>query len=653
MTDIEQIKQKVSILDLAAKFGAEPNKNGKCKYNPLREESTCSLKLYTETNTYADFGDKSGSVIDFYMKATNKDLHTTINDLKDLANIQVDQYVHTKVKEEKKIMTQEAVNRAFNSTYFQPLDFKEQKEHLKTVMPLYVLDEASKEDIKYFKEISRWSKDFNTSLYKFPDYKKQYYTFKYRYKFSEQENDFIKWYSLKDSKTSYLYCRLTNNNKTTLIVEGARDFLNAFLLGFDVIAIFSKNYNFSDEEYLLLKDRKCIFIDDLGETVLNKIYEKADCKEKIYFNHSKMGCEGCKDLSDYLYHFKSKKEFLEKFNNVIKDNGTWQDGINNKFHISIDFLQNAPKIESLTDNFLYKNTATILHSKPGAGKSSLVLALIRDYLINNKVDNVIYFDGDNPLSVIKDRVISLKNEFGDKILYYANVTAGREAMEQEMDRLCLFKGQGGNTLIIIDTLRKFVTGSLNNDSDVAPIMSRICNLRDKFGATVIGIHHSNKGLDEDGKPQFQGSQKISGDTDATWGLVRDGEKMQILQDKVRFGDMFEIINVKVDIKQHEILEFDGKYMSDLLEDDVIEEIIQKATKEDLLRFMIDKTDFIPMSQVQKGLNMHRNTNDKNHVWELIKDCSNIEYKRIGKGWKCKYICSEPEITQYVDMPEMF
>jgi DNA primase len=84
-SDLEKVKQSVSIVDLAERYNANPYGGGNLvntKYNPLRAEKTSSLKLYRDTNSWADFGDGSGgSCIDFIMKADGIDFQEALNKL--------------------------------------------------------------------------------------------------------------------------------------------------------------------------------------------------------------------------------------------------------------------------------------------------------------------------------------------------------------------------------------------------------------------------------------------------------------------------------------------------------------------------------------------------------------------------------------------
>lgn len=84
---IEEIKQRVSILQLCSKEGIEVDSNNFI-HSFNREDKNASLKIYPETNSFNDFGDNTGgSVIDFYMALYNVDKATAIKELKTLAGL--------------------------------------------------------------------------------------------------------------------------------------------------------------------------------------------------------------------------------------------------------------------------------------------------------------------------------------------------------------------------------------------------------------------------------------------------------------------------------------------------------------------------------------------------------------------------------------
>lgn len=86
---IEEIKDRVSILDICRRAGIEVNHNNQISA-PWRGDSNPSVKIYPESNSFNDFGsDIGGSVIDFYMAVYGiADNKTAIDELASLAGIE-------------------------------------------------------------------------------------------------------------------------------------------------------------------------------------------------------------------------------------------------------------------------------------------------------------------------------------------------------------------------------------------------------------------------------------------------------------------------------------------------------------------------------------------------------------------------------------
>lgn len=632
--DLEKIKQSISIVDLASQYGANPYGNGNTvhtKFNPIRAEKTSSLKLYRDTNSWSDFGSSDGgSIIDFIMKADNVDFNEALKRLnvEDLKPINIKQPIN---QNESK-MKPDIVEKCFNGVFHTNINLKKENhlQQLKTIAPEWVFKDSQKEDLDYFMSISKFIESRATTIHKLPNKDGISYTFKYRYYFNEEQNKMIKWYSLPNTTSSYLYCRLTDKD-LVLVVEGSRDYLTALLCGFDVVSLYSKNYKFTDEDYLLLKGKKVIFIDDFGENAIKNIHDNFD-GDKIYFNHNLMRniskCES-KDFSDYLYHFKSLDEFLNAFNEVTKNSGTWEDGIDYSKALTLEFLDSKPNVEPLFDKFIYKATTTVIHSDPGQGKSTLILSLIKHCIENNKIKKVIYFDADNPPSVLKDRLTNLLTKFKKEIVYYTSALMTTDQMESEMDRLSTYKNQGEDVLIVVDTLGRFVKGSVKNDNDVIPIVQKVNRLVIDFGATSIIVHHSNKEKADGGRPVFQGSQKISGDTDATFGLVRIGNKLNLFRDKARFGYIADIVKMEIDAKDLMINNFNAKFIGEDSSDEETqdnEDVDMDINLDDLIKF-IKNNESVSLSQIKSKFNASKNRpKDKKRadiIWNLIQDNKHI------------------------------
>lgn len=645
--DIEKIKMETSIVELATQYGANPYGNGNTvstKYNPLRIEKTSSLKLYRDTNSWADFGSsEGGSVIDFVMKAENIEFKEAVS------KITGNNFEDTKpikkhiVKDD--YMTPLIVEKCFNGVFHTKIDLEKENhiQQLKTIAPEWVFNDSKKEDLEFFKSITKFIESRATTIHKLPNKDGVSHTFKYRYYFSEEQNKMIKWYSLPNTKSSYLYCRLTGKD-TVLVVEGSRDYLTSLLCGFDVVSLYSKNYKFTDEDYELLKNKKVIFIDDFGENAIKNIHDNFN-GDKIYFNHNLMRniskCES-KDFSDYLYHFKNLDEFLNAFNEATKSSGTWEDGLLScKSLLTQKTLDETPEAEEIIEKFLFKGTFAVFHSKPGQGKSSLILSLLKKAIKEKTIKKFIYFDADNPLSVLKNRLGKLTETFGDKMIYHTHTMSSVDMLKNEMERLCTFKGQGKDVLIIVDTLGRFV--DVMKDEQVKPFMDLGMRLRDNFGASIIFVHHSNKTEDSSENVIFRGSSIIHGDCDFMWGLKRNKNKIILRNDKGRF-DYYEKIEATVDLSNYDV-SIIGKYELDEIQDEN-EDIESDLTINEIIEYAKDKNK-ISISDIQKKFLHHKTKSKRDIVWNLINDNKHIfNIEKIGKGWFCEYTSNQPAITEF-------
>jgi len=84
---VNEIKRRVSILDIAREAGYIPDKNNFIK-SIYKEETKPSLKLYPQTNSYNCFSaGKGGDVIRFYQDLKNIDFKTALNHLSERIGI--------------------------------------------------------------------------------------------------------------------------------------------------------------------------------------------------------------------------------------------------------------------------------------------------------------------------------------------------------------------------------------------------------------------------------------------------------------------------------------------------------------------------------------------------------------------------------------
>ena len=157
---------------------------------------------------------------------------------------------------------------------------------------------------------------------------------------------------------------------------------------------------------------------------------------------------------------------------------------------------------------------TTFVGQPNVGKSAITFAITNRLFEEKKITNLLYFDADNPLIYTKERILKLMDKNGDdNITYYTGSTASKDDMLADLQLLTNFKDSGRETLVVIDSLKNFINGSINDDKSLNPMFDALQQVRDVFGATIIVLHHTRKGKDDDGKLNYVGSQVIEASSD--------------------------------------------------------------------------------------------------------------------------------------------
>ena len=208
MNKIDFLKQNFTIRELAEKFGAKPDRTGKCKHNPIRQERTSSLKIYDETNTFHDFGSNlTGDVITFYSEYYSMDISDTIESMLREFGKTGDDFKEDKQVESPKqeTWTPSIVQKAFSN--YKDISLKEHKDILLSIVPEYILEEANTDDKIEFYDIVKFG--MNTAVVLLPNYKGVSYTFRYRHK--QVGDEIKKWVAQFNTTSNYAYCRLNNN----------------------------------------------------------------------------------------------------------------------------------------------------------------------------------------------------------------------------------------------------------------------------------------------------------------------------------------------------------------------------------------------------------------------------------------------------------
>ena len=642
---ITQIKKNVSIIDLAEKIGFELKGNGNvvgARVNKIRSEKSCSIKFYKDSNSFTDFGSgDSGSVIDLYMKAYSTTLSETIKILADengIENIKPTS-IKTAPIPEQSYMQPPVIRKIFDSQLELNFKDKEHKKLLDEYAPKWVFKSARSEDIAFFVSSVRKAKHEDTTMMLLRDEHGHEQCLKYRWKMVGDER--IKWCGLDGVKSNFLYTRLTEN-PLTIVTEGTSCYWVAILLGYSVISIPSASYK-GDIPFELTKDRELIYIGDDGEAgqnAINRIMSET-VSDKKKFNYddfrTKYKLKGT-DFKDLVVEHKNADKFkanlLEYISTLQNEKGNdWLNTLKAKGKsVTREIIAETENMKMLIDGMLPHGQITTFVGQPNVGKSAITFAIINRLMETKEIENVLYFDGDNPLIYTKDRILKLMDRNGDdNITYYTGSTASKGDMLVDLELLTNFKDSGKKTLVVIDSLKNFVNGSINDDKSLNPVFDILQQVRDVFGATIIVLHHTRKGKDEDGKLNYVGSQVIEASSDNMTYLsrVEDSETMVMENSKAR-ALLTPKLAFDLDFNEMEFSEAD--LPKDIEDEDGVGLIVE----------LIEDKGAIGKPEIKKLLKGRLAAKKIEEIIAEHKD-SMFKYKKDGEEWLVDVVEKEREI----------
>jgi len=170
------------------------------------------------------------------------------------------------------------------------------------------------------------------------------------------------------------------------------------------------------------------------------------------------------------------------------------------------FLSKAAKpsdfnyeFEWLYTKLIPKGTINLLVAPPSQGKSAFALALGIFLLETGRIEKLLYFDADNPVSVHTQRHIDrLVEKYQGKLFYFkGDIIETAQKFQQVFLESSIVKGK---ILVVIDTLRAFAGAVDINKGEVAEnIMSLFKKYLFDGEKTLLIIHHVNKALAQDGR----------------------------------------------------------------------------------------------------------------------------------------------------------
>ncbi len=168
----------------------------------------------------------------------------------------------------------------------------------------------------------------------------------------------------------------------------------------------------------------------------------------------------------------------------------------------------------IVDKLVYEKNITTIVSKPGTGKTTILMHLLPE--MTSRGFDVYYLHGDvssADLRIGLDRV-KTANDAGPGVAKYlapmqfqgVNMRAVRKLMERDVK-----KGRSlEKRVYVVDTLKQMCDMMSKNDTAQ---FFQLCRKLTTLGATVVLLGHANKWNDSEGWPKYEGTGDVEADSD--------------------------------------------------------------------------------------------------------------------------------------------
>ncbi len=178
------------------------------------------------------------------------------------------------------------------------------------------------------------------------------------------------------------------------------------------------------------------------------------------------------------------------------------------------------------------NAITIIYAPSKQGKSYFALSLIVSLLLFRQDKIFLYIDMDNSMKTAEQRGFKeLKNMY--KNFIHIGRKKAFEIKSNVIDRLlCVEPERLKNYVIVLDSLRNFISADLKDTQPVKAFMEKLEKLRE-LGVTIIALHHSTK---SDARI-FSGAEDIRASADNMFfveNLLKGTDKQKDMKDEFYF-----------------------------------------------------------------------------------------------------------------------
>lgn len=307
--------------------------------------------------------------------------------------------------------------------------------------------------------------------------------------------------------------------------------------------------------------------------------------------------------------------------------------------------------EYLVEGFLFPQTTGMFVSGPGRFKSFVALHMGLQVASgglflgrNCKQTGVLYFDAENNMSILKDRITKLTGDIDKDIPFFIGpdlllINQKKQIQQDNIDELKKIIIERKIGLIILDTLHRFCFYDENSSDDINLVYMQAFKPLIKEGVTIVFLHHTTK----DNK--YRGSGDLLGQLDVSY-------KFDVKERKSNIG-IFTITNEKnrtgeIEPIKAEIIFSDTEICInplDIKNETAIEKSKKEQSKTFILEYLQDNTDGMSRKDLF-SLMSHIGT-DKTHdraIKELKEDnkIKVLNNKFFYKGSKTKKIQNTSE-----------
>lgn len=191
-------------------------------------------------------------------------------------------------------------------------------------------------------------------------------------------------------------------------------------------------------------------------------------------------------------------------------------------------------VRCLVESLIPENQIILIAGEAGAGKTWFTMMLANALVRGEKFlgretirsENVIYFDRENPLPIVQERMVALFGELDlQEETRYRHWGMWWESGPPSFSsgRYAQFAVPGA--VLIFDSLGRFHLSDENSPTEMMRVFANLRKLQ-ALGATVIVLHHRPKNLESAG---YRGTTEIAAGCDVLYSFSKEKEDLRTLK----------------------------------------------------------------------------------------------------------------------------